>query len=55
LRHLLAAPEELIQPSLAGNRQVRHEVADDMPGAILEARIVGIAAGSPEYSLIEGR
>jgi hypothetical protein len=32
------------------------EVADDMPGAILEARIVGIAAQAPpEYSLIEGR
>jgi len=31
------------------------EVADDMPGAILEARIVGIAPQAPpEYSLIEG-
>jgi hypothetical protein len=41
---------------LAGNRQVRHEVADDVPGAILEARVVGIAAQAPaEYSLLEGR
>jgi hypothetical protein len=41
-------------PSRTGNGQISHEMANHMPGAILEARLVGIAVQSPtEDRLIE--
>src|SRR5436190_14819983 len=40
----------------AGHGQLRHEVADDVPGGVLEARIVAVAVHLPaEDGLVEGR
>src|SRR2546429_9074127 len=40
----------------AGDGQLRHEVADDVPGGVLEARIVAVAVHVPaEDGLVEGR
>jgi hypothetical protein len=40
----------------AGNGQVRHEVPDDMPSAVLETRVVAISVYPPaEHAFKEGR
>jgi len=45
-----------LSASTRTSRQIGHEVADDMPGAILEARVVRVTAQAPtENSLIEDR